>query len=308
MQSNGYIGLLDSDTILIKHPKKHREIRLHRIIALKTFQLKPTCIQGITDIETAKKHKQLIEKYLDSVKKTYDNFDSLIANAMEKNDNEKVKKLATEKIKCEHELNKLKSEYAKHDKLISDPDSLLNSKTIDIYTIGGYVESLDNLDPDNPVWIDHRGRVFDNAKILDNSHITENCLIFDDAVVINSRIEHYARIHDNAKIESSNIRDLVEIKNNAFVKNSVLENSSMVFENAKLDNCIMSTGTVCRGNSKIKNTIILDTSQIQGDSLVENCILENRSCLLNGEHIGVNFNETIELQSKTSEGEIPRYW
>jgi NDP-sugar pyrophosphorylase family protein len=308
MKSNGYIGLLDNDTIIIRHPKENREIKLHRVIAMRTFQISPKSIQGITDTETAQKHKKLMQRYLDTIQKAYDSFDGLISNAMEKNDAEKVKKLATEKIKCEYELNRYRSEFTKNDKLLDNPDSLIIPKTIEIYTIGGYVESLDNLDPDNPVWVDHRARVFGNAKILDGSYVTENCLVYDNAEIVNSRIENYARIHDNCRIESSHIKDLVEIKHNAVVKNSLLENASMVFEESQIDNCILNTGALCRGKSWVTNSIIIDTAQIQGDSRVTGCVLENRSCILSGTHTDSNYNENLELETRISEGEIPRYW
>lgn len=308
MKSNSYIGLLDSDTILVKHPKTQRQVKLHRVIAMKTFQLKPSNIQGINHIPTAEKHKLVMQKYLDSIQKTYDSFDSLIAAAIEKEEVEKIKKLTTEKIKCEIELNRFRSEFTKNDVLINSPDSLLLPKTIEIYTIGGYVESLDNLDPENPVWVDHRARVFDNAKILDNSLVTENCIIYDNAKIVNSRVQNYARIHDDCYIESSNIKDLTEVKNNAVVKNCLLENASMVFESANITNCILNTGALCRGNSVVKNSIVLDTSQIQGDTEVTDCILEYRSCLLSGTHNNLNISDNIELETRISEGEIPRYW
>lgn len=307
MQSNGYIGLLENDTILMRHPKNNTHVKLYRTIALKTFQLTRSSIQGITDIDTALKFKNLAKRSLTEIENRYSSYDSMIENALKNKDSKKAEKLLIEKTKIESDMKRLTSEFRKYDYLIENPEYLTQPKTIEIYTIGGYVQSLDNLDADNPVWVDHRSRVFDNAKILDGSHISENCIIYDNAVVKNSRIENYVRIHDNAYVESSNVKDLSEVKNSANIKNCVLENSALVFENANVENSIITTGALCRGASQTKNTLVLDMSRIQGDSVVSNCLLQGMSCLLNGVHEGLNFNEETELESRIGEGEISKF-
>jgi carbonic anhydrase/acetyltransferase-like protein (isoleucine patch superfamily) len=307
MQSNGYIGLLENDTILMRHPKNNTHVKLYRIIALKTFQLTRNSIQGITDTTTALKFKNLSKRLLTETQRRYESYDSMIENALQNKDIKKAEKLSIEKIKIESDMKRLTSEFRKHDYLLDNPEHLLQPKTIEIYTIGGYVQSLDNLDPHIPVWVDHRSRVFDNAKILDGSHITENCIIYDNAIVKNSRIENYVRIHDDAYIESSNIKDLSEVKNSANLKNCILENSALAFENAIVENTIITTGALCRGKSKTKNTLVLDMARIQGDSDVSNCLLQGMSCLLTGTHDGLNFDEDTELESRIGEGEISNF-
>ena len=99
-------------------------------------------------------------------------------------------------------------------------------------TVGGYVQGLHNLDPEAPSWVGHRSRVFDDAKILHGSLLTESCVVFGNAEIRASRLKHYARVLDDAQIIESTLENLVEVKGSATVLKSTMCNSTMVFNNA----------------------------------------------------------------------------
>ena len=196
-------------------------------------------------------------------------------------------------------MENLKIEEEDLDLRILNNSNILDTKTIEKHTIGGYVESLDNLDPVNPVWVDHRARVFDSAKILNGSLVTESCVIFGNAEIDASRVKHYARVHGNAKVTKSTVKDLSEIKGDAKIFNCQVGNSAMVFENATVNDTILETGSCIRGNSIVINCILKDTAQIQGDSQVTNCKLGGRAVILEGNHENETFYEDYNLKTES---------
>lgn len=220
MVQNSYIGLLDKDTITIKHPITKQDVKLFRVISLKSFRLE------------IYNHENPEEPILKPVKQ---------------------------------------------------------------FSIGGWVQSLDNLDTE-PVWVDHRVRVFDKAKIVSGSLVTENCLIFGNSVIESSRLENYCRIHGDAHVKNCKISDLTEVKGKTRIENSILKNSSMVFEDAIVENCELSVGSCIRGKAHVKFSKLTDTSQIQGDSQVSNCELSGRSVILTGVHENQNYFQDDNLK------------
>ena len=79
-------------------------------------------------------------------------------------------------------------------------------------TLGGWIESEDNLSHEGACWIHDESKVFGNARvrksaqIMDNSVICEDAVISGDAVVgENSRVSGDAYICDNANIYGSSI-------------------------------------------------------------------------------------------------------
>tara|TARA_Y100000389_G_C17456332_1_gene518443 strand:+ start:2349 stop:3206 length:858 start_codon:yes stop_codon:yes gene_type:complete len=171
-------------------------------------------------------------------------------------------------------------------------------------TVGGYVQGLHNLDPEAPSWVGHRSRVFDDAKILHGSLLTESCVVFGNAEIRASRLKHYARVLDDAQIIESTLENLVEVKGSATVLKSTMCNSTMVFNNASIQDSSLKIGSCVRGNAIVLNTTLTDTTQIGGDARVVDCKLSNDAKIFDGKHEGKTFNVSQDLIYETFDGNL----
>lgn len=299
MVQNDYVALLDADTINVKHPITKKTIKLYRTIALKSFKLDRYDSAIISELERLTEEFSSINSQILELEDKQENLNVVINELTLKEEFRRVKELQSElKVNAKH-LENLKTLAEDIELKISNNKNILDTKTIEKHTIGGYVQSIDNLDPNNPVWVDHRARVFDTAKIINGSLVTESCVIFGNAEIDASRVKHYARVHGNSKIVKSTVKDLSEIKGDAQLFNCQVGNSAMVFENAIVRNTILETGSCIRGNSIVDNCILKDASQIQGNSEVENCKLGGRSVILNGNHSNETFYEDYNLKTES---------
>lgn len=169
------------------------------------------------------------------------------------------------------------------------------NKHIKKYDIGGYIESIDNIDPTNPVWIDNSARVFDSAKILDGSYIRNVALIYENATVIGSEVADHCRVHGTTVIvDNSKILNLAEIRDGAEVKNSEIKKSSKISGNAKISDSIFTIAASATGNCVVQNSSISDVSEIRGTAIVNNCKYSGRVVRETGEWN----NETIDKEIK----------
>ena len=185
-----------------------------------------------------------------------------------------------------------KIDYDISEPLKSEP----SYEVIEINTIGGYVESIDNLDPDTYNWISNISKVFDKAYISNGSIIKNNCQIYNNAIISKSRLSNYAKASGNSQIINSLLTDLVEVKDNAKVENSYMHNASIVMENGSINNSKMEVGSIVRGNAVSNNSYLTDIAQIQGDVVINNCNLKERTVLMEGEY----YNEDIAVDADLS--------
>lgn len=79
-------------------------------------------------------------------------------------------------------------------------------------TLGGWIESEDNLSHEGGCWIHDESKVFGNARVRKSAQIIENSIICEDAVITgaavvreNSRVSGDAFICDNANIYGASI-------------------------------------------------------------------------------------------------------
>jgi len=298
MIENSYVGLLDSDTIVVKHPISKNDVKLYRIIALKSFRLDRFDSNTLDLIDKHEKEFLNLHTEFESLKTQQEDLQIVIEKLTSDGEHAKVKEhtntltpISKRVYELENDLNEVKSKLEHY-------KSIVEKRTIEIHSIGGYVQSIDNLDPDVPVWVDHRSRVFDNAKILNGSLITESCVIFGDAVVNASRLKNYARVHGKSEVMNSYLEGLCEVKGNAKLNRCQLSNSAMIFEDAIVENSILSTGTCIRGKSQVSDSILNDASQIQGETVVKNCRLSGRYVILEGEHVNQSYFEDYNLKTE----------
>jgi carbonic anhydrase/acetyltransferase-like protein (isoleucine patch superfamily) len=299
MVQNNYVGLLDVDTINVKHPITKKTVKLYRTISLKTFKLDRYDSAILSELASYEIEKSNIEKQINELAIKQENLNSVINDLRLTEEFKRVKEFESELHLNSKLLEDLNLKLEDVNLNIENNKNILDTKTIEIHTIGGYVESIDNLDPDNPVWVDHRARVFDNAKILNGSLVTESSVIFGNSEIDASRIKNYARIHGNSKITKSTVKGLSEIKGNVKLFNCQVSNSAMIFEHADVSNTILETGSCIRGNAVVDRSILKDTSQIQGNSQVVNCKLGGRAVILEGEHSNASFYEDYNLKTES---------
>ena len=78
-------------------------------------------------------------------------------------------------------------------------------------SLGGYIESEDNLSQDGGCWVYPDAIVMDSARVLGNAKVFEHAMVYDDAVVRDN-----AWIYGHAKIfEHAHIGDSVRVLGNA---------------------------------------------------------------------------------------------
>lgn len=169
------------------------------------------------------------------------------------------------------------------------------NKNVEKYDIGGYVESIDNLDPTNPVWIDHSGRVFDDAKILNGSYIRNVALIYENAKVDSSEVSDHCRVHGNSIVENSTLSSMAECKDNSVIKNnSKIKNSSKIYGDAVIDNSTFKVAATALGKCIVKDSSISDICLIDGDAEISNCHYNGRVI----RKTGIHRNETLTSEVK----------
>lgn len=166
---------------------------------------------------------------------------------------------------------------------------------IEKYAIGGYIQSLNNIDQNTFNWVDGKSKVFDAAVISDQTYTNHNALIFGNAKVSRSQVINYARISGDSVVKDTLVTDLAEIRGNTTVIDSELYNSSLIFEKAEANSCKLYNGANLRGQSKSTNCILYDTSEVGGTSIAENCKMTGGAYFKNGEHINEVIDRDLEL-------------
>lgn len=164
---------------------------------------------------------------------------------------------------------------------------------IEKHQIGGYVESINNIDMNTLNWVDGKSKIFDNAVIKNGTVTLHNSLVFGNAIVSNSVVANYARIYGNTLVESTLVNDLSEIRGNSKVMTSNLYNSTLIFEDAEVVNTELHTGSNIRGKTIVKDSFLYDTAEISGTAICIGCKLTGSALFKEGEHI----NETQDRAS-----------
>lgn len=181
-------------------------------------------------------------------------------------------------------------------RIISTRAFQVRDRTIEKYKIGGYVQSLSNIDMNTYNWIDNTARVFGDSFISDNTLITHNALVFENAKISNSLITDYVRVYGNAIVNNSILNDLVEVRGMGEVNNSTLINSAVVIKHGKIDNCKMSMGSYVSDDAQCYNCTLEDFASATGDVILHNCQLKNGATVSNGEFKNTTFAEDYDLK------------
>ena len=132
-------------------------------------------------------------------------------------------------------------------------------------TLGGFIESEDNLSQEGNCWVAEEAAVYGNAKVIENawvggsarihghSIIRENCFIAGSPLIISSEIGGHSTVREEAIIEDSSVQDYALVKGNAELHYAGVYGSSVVKDFATVTNTDIEGDACISGKVWIKN-------------------------------------------------------
>lgn len=175
-------------------------------------------------------------------------------------------------------------------------------------TLGGWIQSEDNLSISGSCWIYDEAVCAQNALVRDSSILRNNALVFGDALIRDSAsILENAQISDYARVKDQSIaRGNAKIRQNAKLEyNAVVEGDAEIFEMAKIQKNGFVTGNVKVGScSRIKSYVSITPICISG------CPYETT---FSDEYVSLGcvnlkFNECVDIVTKFSKQECMRFF
>lgn len=151
---------------------------------------------------------------------------------------------------------------------------------IERYDVGGYIESLDNIDQSEPIWINHNAKVWGNSKVK-SSLIEGNAIVFGNSIVTNSYLSDWAVVQDKAEVMNSIIVNGATIKGSAKITNSNFLNSAMAMNASIVEDSMITGGSYVFNNAVVRKCILDHYSCIGGNSNCINVHLKNRASVVN---------------------------
>lgn len=113
--------------------------------------------------------------------------------------------------------------------------ALLSFGDVHAGELGGYIQSINNLDPDGECWIydsscvSGRARILGNAKILGGSTVTDEALVYGNARLESSRMKGCTRVFDGALAYNTVILQNAWIHQQATCIDSIITDDVDVF-------------------------------------------------------------------------------
>lgn len=144
----------------------------------------------------------------------------------------------------------------------------ISSVIIPKYSIGGYIESLDNLSKDDESWVGGSAKVFGGAIISMDSIVTDDAIVYGNVLVEKSYIGGFNRTFSN----DGNLSDKFKIHNCIFYGKSLVEG----LKNTTILNTIATNSALLKNNKHVLDTVVTGGSFIV-DSSVTNSKLFNVS-------------------------------
>lgn len=122
--------------------------------------------------------------------------------------------------------------------------------------LGGFVESMNNLDQTTEAWISNEAKVWGNSLVTNNSQISHQAEVFGDCKIVNSTIGGLSIIFGKSVIEHSTILDAAEVSNSAVYK-CIINDQSLIDHSTIKHSYI--TGHSNIGKSEIVSSGIQDS-------------------------------------------------
>lgn len=124
-------------------------------------------------------------------------------------------------------------------------------------TLGGFIESEDNLSHKGDCWIAGNAAVYDNSKVTDNAWVGGSARIYGNSV-----IHKNCSIVGSPRIINSEIRGNSRVSGEAIINNSSLHNYTSVTGNAELYYARI------YGLSTVKDFATVSNTDIEGDACI----------------------------------------
>jgi hypothetical protein len=119
--------------------------------------------------------------------------------------------------------------------------------------IGGRIESEDNLSQEGNCWV------------MKSSQICGDARIYDNAIVIGSKIFQSAKIFGNVGVFDSTVADTAEIYDNARVCNSSISGTAKIFGDARVTNSKIRDSVHIHGTAHVSDMLLQDKLIISED-------------------------------------------
>ena len=127
-------------------------------------------------------------------------------------------------------------------------------------TIGGFVESEDNLSQEGDCWVYDNAKVYGNAKISNDARVEDESCVFGNAEVFGDAVvSNMAKVYENAKVyKSAWIQDASKAHGDAEISGRVtVREDSDIFGHA----CVT-------GDSLIYDALVYGNATVKGDSII----------------------------------------
>ena len=138
--------------------------------------------------------------------------------------------------------------------------ALKNFNNVEKGTIGGFVESEDNLSQEGDCWVYDNAKVYGNAKVSNDARVEDESCVFGNAGVFGDAvISNMAKVYENAKVyKSAWIQDASKVHGDAEISGRVtVREDSDIFGHA----CIT-------GDSLIYDSLVYGNATVKGDSII----------------------------------------
>ena len=121
-------------------------------------------------------------------------------------------------------------------------------------TLGGFVETEDNLSHSGTCWISHNAKVYENARISDNAFVMNHARVYGSAEVSGDACVHgRARIHQNAQIkDKGSVHDAKVYGKAKVYQDATVTGEARIFGSAKIcGNSVVTDKAAVFGHAKI---------------------------------------------------------
>lgn len=188
-------------------------------------------------------------------------------------------------------------------KIIALKEFFINDIHIEKDTIGGYIESEDNLSQNDYSWLCEGSIVADNSIIKNDSYIDSGIKIYKNVIIDNSKI--IQKIENKGKlllfvptIEISNNVKIVKTNiygNQIFIKNNVsIQYSAIYGENNYIRKDIDIMYAIIRGQNSIEYNCTIEDSKLSNCKLFNDIFVYENSSL-----IDCVFSESVWIENSS---------
>ena len=159
----------------------------------------------------------------------------------------------------------------------------ITSTIIPKYSIGGYIESIENLSTDDESWVGGNAKIFGGAVVTMDSLVTDDAIVYGNVVVEKTYIGGVNRTFSNDTSTNSNFRihnsiftdkSVVEGIGNSLIMNVVATNSALLKRNIGVLDTVITGGSFIV-ESTVNNSKLFNVSGIKR-STISNCNLFER--------------------------------